>query len=102
MTINAAIEHRAPEHQRKKYYSETSAHLLGDRSKESHSFSALVLWSSVVLRAEISFSFEDFRRVVRGVWGEALIQQHPSLAETIMNPWFRLCRAVFYPLRFLG
>ncbi len=61
-------------------------------------FSTLVLWSSVVLRAEISFSHEDFRRVVRGVRGEALIQQRPSPAETIMNLWFRLCRAGFYLL----
>ncbi len=47
----------------------------------------------VVLRAEISLSHEDFRRVVRGVRGEALQQQHPSPAEPIMNLWFRLCRA---------
>jgi hypothetical protein len=47
----------------------------------------------VVRRVEISFSHEDFRRVVRGVRGEALKQQHPSPAETIMNLWFRLRRA---------
>ena len=58
--------------------------------------SLFFLWCSVVLRAEISLSYEDFRRVVRGVWGEALQQQHPSLAEPIMNLWFRLCRAGFY------
>ncbi len=61
-------------------------------------FSTLVLRSSGVLRAELSFSHEDFRRVVRGVRGEALIQQRPSPAETIMNLWFRLCRAGFYLL----
>ena len=32
----------------------------------------------VVLRAEISLSHEDFRRVVRRVRGEALQQQHPA------------------------
>ena len=50
----------------------------------------------VVLRAEISLSHEAFRRVVRGVRGEAgeaLQQQHPSPIEPIMNLWFRLCRA---------
>jgi hypothetical protein len=47
-----------------------------------------------VRRAKISFSHEDFRRVVRGVRGEAPIQQRPSPAETIMNLWFRLGRAV--------
>jgi hypothetical protein len=57
---------------------------------------SLVLWVSVALRAEISLSHEDFRRVVRGVRGEALIQQLPSPAEPIMNLWFRLCRAGFY------
>ena len=47
----------------------------------------------VVRRAEISFSHKDFRRVVRGVRGEVLKQQHPSPAEPIMNLWFRLRRA---------
>ena len=58
-----------------------------------------MLWCSVVLRAEISFSYEDFRRVVRGVRGEALKQQRPSPAETLMNLWFRLRRAVLIESR---
>ena len=54
---------------------------------------------SVVLRAEISLSplsplsHEDFRRVARGVRGEALQQQHPSLAEPKPKVHDRLCRA---------
>ncbi len=67
----------------------------GRREQNSVSLGRSAPPSSVVLRAEISLSYEDFRRVVRGVWGEALQQQHPSPAEPIMNLWFRLCRAGF-------
>jgi hypothetical protein len=44
---------------------------------------------SVVLRAEISLSplsYEDFRRVARGVRSEALQQQHPSRAGPLHLP----------------
>jgi hypothetical protein len=61
-----------------------------------HRWRSMLVWSFVVLRAEISFLHEEFRRVVRGVRGEALKQQHPSPAESIMNLWFRLCRAGFH------
>ena len=59
----------------------------------------MLLALSVVLRAEISLSHEYFRRVVRGVRGEALKQQHPSPAEPTMNLWFRLRRAVVNAFR---
>jgi hypothetical protein len=62
---------RAPEEETRRYV-EIAEHFWVIVKKESNSFSSLVLWCSVVLLAEISFSHEDFRRVVRGVRGEAL------------------------------
>ena len=56
---------RAPEEE-KRGYGESSKHLLGERSKKPASFSALVLWCSVVLRFNFSVLSEEIATRTKG------------------------------------
>ncbi len=81
---------RAPEEETRRYR-ETSAHLLDDRSKKSHSFSALVLWSSVVLRFNFSVLSEEISARTKGKKAGEVLNHRGHRGHRKRHTDFPLC-----------